>query len=542
MRALQSIHREGLALCVGCAVLLLAAGFATAAPPNPANAYYLYELTAPQLQTTDAMRLARQFDLVPASDQADPKAPMAFVDRTGSVRMLFENGALQAFPDLTGTPPQAPPSMRAIALAKNFVKGAKFQLRGQPLLVVAGLTTLTTQQGTDDGQQGRAFDVLRSVEFHRQMDGLDLRGPSSKLVVDVGGRGIAGGLVNLRGVGKTRIPVEIISQDEATDLFRRQFPEPNARLVSTELIYFEQGQKYIQPAYKFQAETVGEDGNVTGHVWLVPAVQDTPEPILNEEAGEQPPPYFPEEGGNPGLLDKSGDVYYGRYVVRNDNDGWVVDANAFHSAIQGSNFWARLFLGFPGVVNAQYYWNYPWLWLASPSDYSPYYVRTVDFALIEGHGAPLIISTDGDCCDVINVTDITGYGAYSSLGGRTDYIQWQSCDVVPAPGDPYGGNYQSPATPWTTWFKVFKGMRGTYGYHTTMHIWNGVSGPFASSMGWGVPNLSAWFSSINNGVFHHDNGWNYGSAVLACGHEGDRIYDNSPLPAPGCLTIWWQHP
>jgi len=525
------------------AVLFAAAGFAMAVPPNPTNAYYLYELTDPQLQPQDAMRLARQFDLAPISEQTDPKAPMAFADRSGNVRMIFENGEAQVFPDLSGTPPEAPPTARAIALAMGFVKDGRFQLRGQPILRVAGVTTLTTQQGFDDGDEGKPLDVLRTVEFHREMDGLDLRGPSSRLMVDVGGRGIAGGMIALRGVSRQRMPVEIISEDEATDLFRRQFPYANARVVSTELIYFEQGMQYIQPAYKFQAETVGEDGLLTGHVWLVPAVQDTPEPILNEEAGEQIPPVTPDPGnGGPAALEKAGDVYYGRYVVRNDNDGWVVDANAFRSGLEASNFWANFFFGYPNVVDAQYYWNYPWLWLASPNDYSPYYVRTVDFALIEGHGAPLIISTLKDCCDVINVTDITGYGAYSALGGRTDYIQWQSCDVVPAPGDPYGGNYQSPATPWTTWFKVFKGMRGTYGYHTTMHIWNGVSGPFANAMGWGVSNLSAWFSSINNGVFHHDNGWNYGSAVLVCGHEGDRIYDNSPLPAPGCLTIWWQHP
>ena len=61
-------------------------------------------------------------------------------------------------------------------------------------------------------------------------------------------------------------------------------------------------------------------------------------------------------------------------------------------------------------------------------------------------------------------------------------------------------------------------------------------------MGFGAQNLSAWFSECNANVFGHNGGWNYGSAVLIAGHEGDTIYDTCPLPPPGTLTIWWQHP
>jgi hypothetical protein len=65
---------------------------------------------------------------------------------------------------------------------------------------------------------------------------------------------------------------------------------------------------------------------------------------------------------------------------------------------------------------------------------------------------------------------------------------------------------------------------------------------YAFSAGLGVPNLSAWFTAESNSATGHGGGWDYASAVLISGHEGDTIYDTAPLAPPGSLTIWWQHP
>ena len=240
-------------------------------------------------------------------------------------------------------------------------------------------------------------------------------------------------------------------------------------------------------------------------------------------------------------------IQFGRYLLRDDDAGWLRDAQGFGANIEATNTFARVFLSkpFPPMNDAQFFWNYPWLWepTGSPAtDQSPSFPGSVHIALIEGHGLPWWISTEKNCCDVIDLTQITGFGGYHTPGELTDYVIWQSCSVVPAPGDPYGGNYASPASPFDVWFTIFQGLRGTYGYRSEMNIWNGVGMAFASDIGFGVANLTAWFNECNNNVFHHGNGWNYGSAVLISGQEGDTLYDTCALPPPGSLTIWWQHP
>ena len=75
-------------------------------------------------------------------------------------------------------------------------------------------------------QIGQAVDVLRTVEFRRQLDGLDVFGPTSILSVDVGAGGVTGGVIDLRPVAPTGTPVQIISRSDATKQFIQQFPYP----------------------------------------------------------------------------------------------------------------------------------------------------------------------------------------------------------------------------------------------------------------------------------------------------------------------------
>jgi hypothetical protein len=74
-----------------------------------------------------------------------------------------------------------------------------------------------------------------------------------------------------------------------------------------------------------------------------------------------------------------------------------------------------------------------------------------------------------------------------------------------------------------------------------MDINNRVGRGFGGDIGSGVWVLASWLEMTDNNVFHHDNGWNYASAVIASGHEGDTIFDTDPLKVDS-LTLWWMHP
>ncbi|HUK14187.1 MAG TPA: hypothetical protein VLW17_12870 [Thermoanaerobaculaceae bacterium] len=567
---------------------------------------HIYNLLPPLVDASCAASIAEFFDLKPVggpSPAAGPAAgPMAFEDANGVVRMLFADGSVKVFPDLAGLAALTTDSHTgrgkgpALGMAERWIRSLCFSGKGQPPFVPDGETTLTTEQGTmptpsSPGatargastlpavQLGAPHDVLKSVQFVRKLDGLPVLGPDSILDIDVGAQGVAGGVIDLRGIDPRGKRVRIISEDQALKLFLQQFPYPvttrgahdghdganpgaggaspaadptavglSGRLQSIDLIYYEQGQGIVQPAFLFDVLIVGPTGMKAGMNWLVPAVQDTPEPILNHPPTQGPQPIFATPGTElPALVcQQPPDVKYGRYVLRQDDPGWLIDAQGFGSNIDAANGALRFWLpSLPPVNDFQFYWNYPWLWEPAgspPTDQSPYFPGSVNMALIEGHGGQWIISTLMNCCDVIDLPKITGFGGYHDPGEITDYVIWQSCDVIPAPGDPYGFNYKSPDTPFDVWFTIFDGLRGTYGYHTTMNIWNGVGEAFGGDVGFGAQNLSAWFTECDNNVFHHGGGWNYGSAVLISGHEGDTLYDTCPLPPPGSLTIWWQHP
>ncbi len=554
----------------------------------------VYRLLPAILTPEDAVREAAMFGLQPLGTPPAGTAPggMVFGDAAGHVRGLFADGAVRFFPDLD--PAALPPPSRgqALRMVWDFAGRLGLMRRGQPMLRVGDMTTLSDQggemqagpPGTTGGGTlviGPQHDVLRNIQLIRRLDGLDVLGKTSLLSFDVGAGGVVGGSIALRPIDPNGTPMNVINPDEATRRFLQEFPFPvtigknvdddgdddtssgqggathaaaagdqtSGRLLSRRLIYYEQGMEFLQPAYLFRVLLTGPGGLLTGHTWLVPAVANSPEPIINLlEPGTVQPIFASPDLVNPlpPICVQPPTIKYGRYLLRNDSNGWLVDTQGFRTNIENANAFIRGFVpSLPPVDDAQYFWNFPWLWepTGSPAtDFSPSFPGSVNVALIEGHGGQWIISTLSNCCDVIDLPKISGFGGFHSPSELTDYVIWQSCDVVPAPGDPYGFNFVSPATPFDVWFGMFQGMRGTYGYRTTMAIWNGVGAAFGGDLGIGAANLSAWFAECDNNVFHHGGGWNYGSAVLISGHEGDTLYDTCPLPPPGSLTIWWQHP
>jgi hypothetical protein len=434
--------------------------------------FKLYELQPPDISLVNALRLASHLGLSFVQPQRT-EGLFSFADHSGAVRMIFSavDGSLKYFPDLQPKPEGA------LGVGRNLMPVATDWLRQNSMfpaetqgLRIGEIITLSNQTGAQ-GTIGPVNDVLRSIHFFRMLDGLRVYGEHSILTVDVGRSGVLGFERTLLPISLDGTPVSIISKEQATEEFHRDFdpilarlrsasPNYTAQVVSTDLIYYEQGQRFVQPVYRIGIHATAPSGGVIDYYWLVPAVLNTPEPIVN-----MPPPL---EGTSPifaqpiksggtggGSGSQSPDpIEYGVYVVRDAESGWVRDAWEFHQNIEQP-------IG-PGgsllVDFKQYFWDEPWMWEADPGgesndaedpapDNSPFFVGNVNLALIEGHGLPWWISTESNCCDVVDLTKISGYGGLNANGEITDYVIWQSCSVIPAPGDPYGGNYNSPAGP-----------------------------------------------------------------------------------------------
>lgn len=591
---------------IAAACSLILAGLTASFAPTPAKAqsapqYYFYLLQTHDMPAPNALALGRELGLLPAV-QAPATSLVAriaspaitFTDASNIVRMVYYGGTgeLKLFTDLSqsfGTvPTQAVAEREATDYLSQHGLLPAVQSQGGSY-AVSDVVTLANQSyvapnpAGGGGPTGPPTDLLKTVDYNLQLDGLAVMGPNYHLSADVASNGVVGFSYRYRYFRKllNSVPAMITPADATTKFNKQLAPilkearagDPNTKYSVTgpTLVYFEQDENYIQPAYLYKVLFTGSTGNKIGETLYIPASSNSPEPINNNPSpsfSASPMTVPPVNGGGattalpnakpPTHLAaavsppaKSNRIVYdpldfGVYVVRDDNR-FLNDANGFISNLEGNNFFADAFLGrgYPQTVLTQYYWDYPWLWENDPadgvSDNSPWFVGAVNIALYEGHGAPWLTTCYSNCCDLINYTTIPGYGAYHD-SEITNYICWHTCDSIPAPGDPYGGYYSSPAGPFDAWFNVFQGMRGTYGSRTTVDIYDNVGPSFAAAAGMGVPNLSAWFSAEANDATGHGGGWDYACAVLISGHENDTIYDTGAVSPPGSLTMWWQHP
>lgn len=331
-----------------------------------------------------------------------------------------------------------------------------------------------------------------------------------------------------------------VSSDIARQL-RKTVKTSDVVVDHIELAYYDGNRDYLQPVYRFtarirhnhaNAEARTDDDFVIGYVPVANAFE--PLPSINQRKG--PSPKNPKKSRAPirqaAAPSSVLDPIVGRYVVRNDDAGWVNDANDFWNSLS-STWTASLF------SNSQYYWAEPRLFTSEKD----FFINAMNLALIEVHGDWWLYSTLQNCCDLVNINgDIPtpGYGP-SANGQLADWII-HSCEVVPGPDDT--GNWPDP------WWTIFGGVRNVVGYRTIMYISDGAGGPYGTSLGNLAPVVSAWLNDVIslNAYSGHPTTPAHGgidrpmgrpSTISMCGHDGDSVLSTSSLGRANCLTVWW---
>lgn len=527
-----------------------------------------FALGSTQLNDNTTQPVAQSFELKQRMDDTGKPLPIWEMG-DGSVRQAFVNGQLHVMPDLRNAIKNAPTADVAKRMAMDFLS-AFHLLPDEMAKLSIGQVNTWSRQGASRKSLGSRIDPIRSVHFVRTIDGIPVKGPSSILSVDVDVNGVAGLVHSIHPViGNVATKPELKSPYQLSEelkmqinLFNKRDGTAAAKQVAKTLIYYEQGGRYLQPAWQYDVLFTDSKTGVKSAVSFVIAAANNGPEVIDDSGFRGRQPVFPEDSANrtggiaenldltqlyastaavpmakPAL--QANPVLVGEYIVREDHHCWLEDANAFWGNLSLMNtltFWH------PHVTRRDYYWDYPWLWesaLGIP-DNSPYYTGQNHFDLIEGHGAPWLITCYKDYGEVIHLNGLAGFGANRGFNEKTAYIMWQSCDVIPEPGHPYEADFSSGSA-FDVWWNVFKGMRANFGYRTIMRICNGVGGSFGTKAGLGFQNVSAWLDSTDHNVFGHSNGWDYGSCVIVAGHEGDTFYNNAPLANPSVLTMWWIH-
>ncbi|TEB39480.1 hypothetical protein FA13DRAFT_1703782 [Coprinellus micaceus] len=277
---------------------------------------------------------------------------------------------------------------------------------------------------------------------------------------------------------RTPLPVEKVVKQIKETLKSRHYAIPSPQPQD----------QHMQPVYRVVGEPFDPSTNTTTSVKqfleYVPIGGDAIEPIVppgqvyagvdGDESPVDPDNskrsllnYFDARNNKPKIT-------VGRYVVRNDADGFVEDARNFWSNLAPSTVYEFVRKGF--------FWAYPRLYNKDAN----HFVNDVDVALTEAHGKFHGFTTydASDKIDFVNIPNDIAHGGYGpvSNGGKGKLGYWfiDACEVLPTLTDFEAIKDPNPkGRTFDPWWPVFKG-----GIHAAIAL--------------GRPVVSAWLDAANS--------------------------------------------
>ncbi|MCC2033745.1 DUF6345 domain-containing protein [Microbacterium allomyrinae] len=462
---------------------------------------------------------------------------VAFADATG--------GESRNFPQLDVLAPSDGLADRAFEAAAELARDEALIPRDATNQTVLAPTSLRGSRASRR-RVGDSADYLGFARIQRTVRDIPVVGRGSRATVSVSDDGVEALAHNWRyadvveehsgaGIDRGRV-IEAISEALAPIA-----EEQDVHVESARLVYYDADADLIQPAFRFIAsygrgDRVDDEDQIGGHlVGYVPALElfeELPPTLTRPRVHPKEPlaTAFPRLNTRPTL---------GRYVVREDNAGWVASANSFLSGLRT----AQTLFGTIAPIDRQYYWAEPRLY----TDENREFIDAVQVALTESHGNWHIFSTLKDNADIVRFGDIPGdgYGGAARAGALAYWIL-HSCSVIPTSLD--------SDTSYDPWWDVFQGLHAAVGYRTKMWINDEVSFRYAFFAALGAPMVSNWLTTvINDDSYwpvetyvdnsHYDPErtvpWGRPSAVNVLGHAGDTIFQTTPLGRPSVLQQWW---
>jgi hypothetical protein len=378
-------------------------------------------------------------------------------------------------------------------------------------------------------------------------------GPGSRALLVVGNGGSLQGFLRRWKTGKKFSQVtETRSRAQIAQLIQAQLQSfaknSEVEVKSIDIGYYDGNQNYLQPVYRFKAKIgpsastqnkQAKDRFVIGFVPIGKELESIPSLSVPPEQLPATPNTKPANNFNSSAFSTNSGVkplgaasiLVGRYVVREDFQGWVDNANKFWNSLSSSP-------NASSFGNSQYYWGESRMYYGE----SKSFIDSVDVAMTEAHGDWWYFTNyknDGDGVE-INKIAYPGYG--KAAGGRLSYWILHACQVVPAPDDT--AEWANP------WWNVFGGLHSVLGYRTIMYIDDGVGAAFGSAIGKGAPVVSAWLNAVASNSYYSGNPKEKAhggilrpagrpSAISVCGHENDTVFNTTSIGRPGCLTVNW---
>jgi hypothetical protein len=436
----------------------------------------------------------------------------------------------------------------AKAVAAKFAADQSFFPKDDTRITALAPLSLLKSVHTPGAVALPASHVLSYVRFQRQVGGLRIYGPGTRAMIGVGSDANIHALSHrwkkalttsekVKPAGTGVIAEAILSQLEPSA------KTADVRVDRVRLCYYDSGQQFIQPAYRFEATILSPNRAArkqlpaNRHIFGYVPIGIGPEPIptLGTRKGKAPVAAKSDRRATPAPKAlEPGDPTVGRYVVRNDSDEWYISADEFMDSLNNASAWGG---GIP-FTDSQYFWAEPRLFTTEKD----WFVNSVQLALTEVHGNYWYFTTRDNADDGVSLSSIPASG----YGGTTQALAYwilHSCEVIPTQTD--------ESTSFDVWWNIFNGLHAAVGYRTEMWIDDDVMGPFGFAIGVGAPFVPAWLNEVvsndsyDDGDTYFDGNRNMtepmgrASAIAVTGHGNDPVNDVTALGRAQSLTEWW---
>jgi hypothetical protein len=186
--------------------------------------------------------------------------------------------------------PKLPTKEEAEIAAKEFLAANKLNPADPTQLKLIHVGGLRAQTVINDKAAGPVIDKLITLNYSREVGGFPVIGKGSKMVFDIGEKGEVLGLVKRwRELESKALVVEtgnIVDVNEAERLAKEGFAsefgkEATFEIQDLKLAYYDNGGRFLQPVYAFQAKINLPDSQAESfdYVHIVPAMKKPPEPL-----------------------------------------------------------------------------------------------------------------------------------------------------------------------------------------------------------------------------------------------------------------------
>lgn len=196
--------------------------------------------------------------------------------------------------------PKLAPVDNADKIAIKFLKENNLLPANESELKVAHIGGLRAAKA----ESNQVIDKMRTVHFSREIDGLPVLGPGSKIIVHLGDKNQVEGLIHrwkeLESSGEAKVslnPAQLRGEKEARDEITTRIKKDWGKAAqfkfnNVKMAYYDSNDGYVQPVYVFET-TITPDNSLTPagqrkqserYLGMVPVMKNAPENVISETA------------------------------------------------------------------------------------------------------------------------------------------------------------------------------------------------------------------------------------------------------------------